>query len=337
MMNTNLRALLVFIILTYCRVIVAGTAPNAAFDTLTGDFGTVKQGQIITQKFTVANKGDALLMIEKIQFSMPGMKAKVKQEIPPGQSADMKIEWDTSRFTQQVKGQAMLFLNDKKQPKVVLTLTGTVTAPLDILPYPAVYLSQFAGERESRSVTIKNNQEHKFSITKLEPQGKNFSAGLKVLEPGKEYRIDVTVPPGTAIGRYREALILHTDDKAYPRLNIEMNILVKPDVFVTPETLDFGRINLTQVKSNSSLLNLLEQDFLVKRKTGDMTIKGISADFPFLKLTQDPIGKAQNFQVNVGLAQDKLKPGKFSGSIILETDDPKFSKLAIPVSGEIIE
>lgn len=336
-MNTILRVLLVFVVFAYCPMIIAGTAPNASFDTLDSDFGTVKQGQVITQKFTIANKGDAPLRIEKVQFSMPGMKVKVKQEIPPGQSADMKIEWDTSRFTQLVKGQALLFLNDKKQPKVVLTLTGTVISPIDILPFPAVYLSQFTGEHVSRSVTIKNNQDHKFDITKLEPKGKNFSASLKVLELGKQYQIDVVVPPETAIGRYQEALILHTNDKIYPKINIGMNVLVKPDIYITPESLEFGQVNLTKIKENPSILNLIEQDFLVKRKIGDMTVKGISTDVPFLKLTLDPVGKAQNFQIDVGLALDKLAPGKFNGSIILETDDPEFSKLSVPVSGEIIK
>lgn len=330
------RSLLVFGIFTFSQI-VSAAAPVAQFDALTNNFGTVKRGQIITQKFTLTNEGDAPLKIEKIQFSMPGMKAKVKQEIPPGQSADIKLEWDSKRFTQQVEGQAALFLNDPKQPKVVLTLTGTVISPIDLLPYPAVYLSQFVGEHESRSVTIKNNQEHKFAITKLEPKGKNFSAGLKELEAGKEYRINVAVPPETPAGRYREALIVHTDDKAYPRLNIEMNVLVKPDVFITPDTLDFGQINLTQVKTNPSILNLIGQDFLIKRKNGEMTIKTLSSGVPFLKLTQEPAGKAQNFQINVGLIQDKLKPGKFSSSIIVETDDPKFPKLTVPVSGEITQ
>ena len=337
MINTILRIGVVFAALAYLLPAGASAAPDASFNTLNSDFGTVRQGQVVTQTFTVTNQGDAPLKIEKVEFSMPGMKAKVKQNILPGQTAEVKIEWDTSRFVQQVQGQALLFLNDNKQPKVLLTVTGTVTSPIDILPYPAVYLSQFGGEHESRSVTIKNNQDHKVAITRLEPKGTHFSASLKVLEPGKEYQINVVVPPGTAPGRYQESLILHTDDKTRPRINIAMNILVKPDVFITQESLDFGQVSIAKIKASPGMLNLVQQDIFVKRKEGVMSIQRISTDIAFLDLKIDPVTKAQNFQVNVGLSPDKLALGKFSGSIILETDDPKFPKLTVPVSGEIVK
>jgi len=337
MINTISRTGLILAAFTLLSPAKASVAPEASFNTLNSDFGTVKQGQTIIQTFTVTNKGDAPLKIDKVEFSMPGMKARIRQNILPGQSADLKIEWDTSRFVQQVQGQALLFLNDKKQPKVLLTLTGTVTSPIEILPYPAVYLSQFGGEHETRSVTIKNNQEHKVAITRMEPKGKHFAASLKTLEPGKQYQIEVQVPPDAAPGRYQETLVLHTDDKARPKMNIAMNILVKPDVFVTQETLEFGQISLSGIKANPSMLNLIQQDFFVKRKLGDMTIKSFSTDVPFLELRLDPTGKAQNFQINVNFSLDRIIPGKFSGSIILETDDPNFSRLAIPVSGEILK
>lgn len=335
MLKLKLRAVIVYLLLINGVAIAKSGSPSAAFDSLTGDFGTVEQGKIVKYKFSVTNIGDAPLLIEKVQFSMPGMKIRVKQEIPPGKSTDAIVEWDTHSFTQQVKGQALLFLNDPEHAKVLLELTGKVSSPIDILPYPAIYLSQFLGEHEQRSLTIKNNQRHNIAITKVEPLGHNFSAKLKVIEIGKHYELNVAVPTETTVGRYREALVLHTDDPNYPKIQIEMNVLVKPDIFIVPEEIDFGKIDLAQIKRDNSILKLIEQYVLIKRKSGEMEITAFSTSVPFIKASKEPDQKAKDFRIDLSFMLDKLVPGQFNGSITLNTDDPEFPKLSIPVKGEV--
>ena len=327
----------VLAIFWYCLAfsgIAAADMPMAVFDATERDFGRVKQGTLVSEVFLIRNVGKAALLIEKVDFSLPGIKIRVKQQIEPGETAEARVEWDTSHYIQQTEGQAALYLNDPEQSKVVLTLKGTVYAPIDILPRPAVYLSQFRQENKTRSVSIVNNQAHQVAITRLEPRGEHFHAGLETVDKGKSYKLNVGVPPDTPVGRYRELVVLHTDDPEHPRIPIEVNVLVKPDIFITPDQVDFGQLTLAQIKNKPEVLDLIKQTLLIKRRDGEMTITSVTTDLPFLEVTHEPGGRAQAFRLDVGLDPDQLGPGLFKGSVKLKTDDPKFPELTIPVSGE---
>jgi hypothetical protein len=42
------------------------------------------------------------------------------------------------------------------------------------------------------------------------------------------------------------------------------------------------------------------------------------------------------WQVTLTLKRESLKPGPIKGSILIETNDPEFSRLRVPVSGHVI-
>ena len=120
-----------------------GGRPQIGINSTSGDFGTVNQGTVVNQDFAISNSGTSILRIEKIEFSMPGMNVQVQQAIEPGTSVDLVISWDTKGLAQDVEGKALLYLNDPEHPKVLLTIMGNVVPPIEILPMPAFYMSQF--------------------------------------------------------------------------------------------------------------------------------------------------------------------------------------------------
>ncbi len=312
-------------------------SPKVGIGDLSRNFGSVERGKLVSESFTLRNEGTAPLIIKHMEFQVQGMSGRVGQTIKPGESAKLLLFWDTSQYTREVKGQAVITINDPKMPELLLTLTGYVVSPIDILPVPAVYLSQYQGEQAAQSLTIRNNQDHAIALTGYESSREIFTVEVETAEPGKVFNLTIAARPDAPIGRWRERVFIQTDDPDNQRFAIEVNILVKPDVFVSIETLDFGRLSLRRLKGDPAILDLVKQLFMVTRRGGVMSITGMRSDLPFITLHREPEQSAPSFQVEAGLDVKALKTGDFEGTVILVTDDPKFSELKLPVRITITE
>lgn len=60
------------------------------------------------------------------------------------------------------------------------------------------------------------------------------------------------------------ATVLHTDSALRPRMRVEVNILVKPDVYLTLDVADFGNLSVSQLQRTPGVAELTKQTFIVK-------------------------------------------------------------------------
>lgn len=325
------------LLITTVPAVAASNQPRAVFPSTSYVFGTVKQGEKIVRAFVLRNEGTAPLKIQRASLSMRDMTIKFARMIPEGENTKVVIEWDTSHLAGQIEGEATLYLNDPDQPEMTLYLKGNVTPPIDIRPFPAIFLSVFQGETAEQSLTIVNNQKHPVAVKALHPVGRHFEAAVEVVEPGKTYSLRVTVPPNVPVGRYAERLAIETDDPGHSRIHVLVNVMIKPDVFVNPASVDFRHLSLRQLRANPERLPLMTNTFLLKRREGEMTITSVETNVPFLDIRQDPPERSQTFRFNVDLDLERIVLGKIDGAIRIETDDPDFPELVVPVRGEIKE
>ncbi len=310
--------------------------PQALLSATSHEFGIVKQGTRVGQVFTVRNEGTASLTLELLQLTQPGMTAKFKPQVAPAAEGTIRLEWNTAQVKGPVEGIAILRLNDPLRREVRFVLKGTVQPPIEFQPFAAVFLSAFRGETLERAVKIINNEDRPLKILGLEPSSDYFTARVETVEAGKTYDLRVSTKPDAPFGRVQQQLSLRTDHPEQDRLRVLVNVLIKPDVYANPETIDFGQVQLADLSGRPRLLDLLTQTFLVKTRRGDMQLKSVRSDLDFLDIKQSPPeGKAGAFRVDVGLVQQRLRPGPISGVIRIVTDDPRFPKIAVPVRGEI--
>jgi hypothetical protein len=338
MKKLTLMAILAFAtVFPGLRIADAASAPqpHVEFAFTDKDFGTVKMGQAVSLEFQIRNTGSATLIIKEARHSLPQIKIRYGPKIAPGGTGKITVQIDTSQIAGEIGDTIALLLNDPDQPSAFLTVKGVVVPPVDIIPRPVVFFSVYQGEAAERSLIVTNNQERPLAISRLEPQGDHFKAVVESLEAGRRYQLRVTVPSDATPGRYRESVILHTDDPKYARLSVAVNVLVKRDVHVTREDLNFGQLDLTQLRQNSTLLPLLTKTFLIKRRAGEMAILEIETDIPFLEIVQDPPERSQTFRIDVGLNMDRIVPGTIDGTIRIKTDDTEFPELTLPVRGEV--
>ena len=311
--------------------------PQAILPNLSHDFGSVEQGSKVVHRFTIRNAGTASLTFTRLSLSESGMTAKMKPAILPGEEATLTVEWDTAGVKGTVAGKAVMEVNDPARPQITFVLTGVVKQAIEFLPYQAIFASVYRGEPGHRSMRIVNNRERPLGISRLEQQGEHFHAAITPVEPGKLYELKVTVPATVPPGRYSEAVFLYTDDPKMPRIMVPVNVIVKPDVYANPETLDFGRVALKELAHNSSVLELLTQSFIVRKRAGTFSITAVTSDLPFVTIQRSPEGdgKGEAFRIDVALMKDRLQPGPISGSIRILTDDKQFPELIVSVRGKI--
>jgi hypothetical protein len=267
-----------------------------------------------------------------MQFSTPGMRARVASTIEPGASAQLEIVWDTSHYTRDAEGQAILVLNDPDLPKLVLTLTGFVVSPIDVEPVPAFYLSQFKGEASAQTVTIRNNRDRTVQITGTERKGESFTLAVETVEPGRVYAVTATASPDVTPGEYRESALVFTDDPERPKIRLDVNLLVKRDVHASVDAIDMGQVRIAPIRANPSLLDLLRQTVILESRSTDMRITKIESDLPFVTLQYEPEGPAKRVRIDVGLDPRILSAGEHSGSVRIHTSLEAVPLVTLPIT-----
>ena len=301
------------------------------------DFGHINQGEPVSVSFTLENSGADPLVVERMEFSMPGMNARVQQLIEPGESTQVVVTLDTSRLRGKYEGRMTLHLNDPVLPEIVLSLTGTVVPAIEFMPMPALYFSQFSGESQTKSITLKNNQARPLAIERLSSSNDRFDYRYREIEPGRVFELTVSTRPDTPPGRFRDSLFITTSHSGDTRLHVEVNILVKPDVFVSAESVAFGTVSSSFLKANPGALDFIRQTLVINRREGKMRIMSLTTDVTFLTLRATPEKPAESFMIEIGIDCAKLQSGPINGSITLRTDDPENPELVIPVSGLITD
>lgn len=309
-------------------------APKAITEDVSWDFGRVESGTALEHKFTLRNSGSAPLRIENVRLSGKELKARIPQAIAPGEAAELTAQIDTRSVAGAWKWGIMLQTNDEARPLVAYNIEAYVYAPLEVDPLE-LFFSLYDDETASKDVIVTNHQAAPLAITGVEKKGSHFVAAVSTVEAGRKYRLQVTVPQSVEPGRYLEAVRLQTDDPKHPTLQVGVNVFVKRDVYVAPESVSFGQVTAQQAR-NPNVSGLLTQTLLVKKRTGDFAITGVETNIPFLSIPKPPSGRAGTFRLDIGLSAEGLKPGEFHGEIQIKTDAPGFENLLVPVTGEIM-
>lgn len=105
-----------------------GKTPKFEFDMTEYDFGTIKQGQKVTQIFKFKNVGDGDLVITDAQGSCGcTVPTYPKDPIAPGKTGEIQVVFDSKNKKDDQSKTVKLFANTSPT-ETVLTLKGFVEA-----------------------------------------------------------------------------------------------------------------------------------------------------------------------------------------------------------------
>jgi len=292
------------------------------------DAGNVRQGELVERAFTVRNPGNSIAEISVVALSHPGMKIRVPRELKPQAAGQIVVTWDT-RFVQgDATAQALLRIDDADT--VLLSVSARVIPSIEILPYSAVFISGFRDENAIRTLEIVNHDPDPVNIVSISRENadsvQTYSVTLKTIASGRQYELNVELKSNASSGRSRDVLLLHTDHARFPVIRLPVNLFVKDDVYINPESVDFGQISGEAWSPETFLLN---------SRHGPIKVLSVTCDLPFVKVTVPASDAASTHEFRVEV-EGKLPEGPFSGMILIRTDNPSFPEVRAPVQGEVL-
>ena len=115
--------LYLFISVSYPQVL----GPKIVFQQSEYDFGAVAQGEKVKHSFVVTNAGYDLLIIKNVHASC-GCTAALpdKTELAPGESTNIKVEFNTTGRTGKQVKHITVRSNDEENSEVKLKIFGNV-------------------------------------------------------------------------------------------------------------------------------------------------------------------------------------------------------------------
>ncbi len=327
-----LRSQIALALLLSSPLLFAKTAGDPAANTY--DFGIAKQGTKIVHVFPIANDSALPVTIKDVELSMPGMNARFKPVVNPGAGGSVTVEWDTTHLSGEIAGQGIVHFADDSRSAIPLLLKGVVKPPLEILPFPAIFLSAFQGENNERRLRIVNNEAEPLTVTLSKPS-KRMIISLLTVQRGRTYELVTKIAPDTLPGRYDEELSVLTDNPKIGEVTLPVHLFVKADLYANPDSVDFGRVS-SDVLNDSASREFLTQTFLVKKRAGNFKIMKITCDVPGIEINQDSAHQqSSSFRIDVALDPQTIKPGKLEGSIEIETSARDFPRIKVPVTGYV--
>lgn len=300
------------------------------------NFGTIVQGAQVVHEFALRNEGGQPLRITGVQLSPPLQLARMPAVIPAKGSSVLRLSMDSSNLEGEFNGQLIVMLGDPLAKPRVFSVVGRIAPSIEVLPLPAFFISTSKGVAKSTTLEIVNHQHEPIDLKIKSPPAANYQAKLQPIEPGKRFRLTVTVPADAPAGRTSSRLELKSSSAARPIIYVGVNANVRERVYTFPESVDFGRLRMSELRSGTAGQAGAVQTLMVYQTGGKNFGLKASASLRGMGLAAERGPQGDRVQITASLIANKVLPGPIHGTIKLQTNDPEFATLTVPVTGEIV-
>lgn len=183
-----------------------GPAPRISIQPRDWDYGYLPKGVSVSHIYTIKNEGDDTLRITNVRPSCGCTSAPLsKNVLAPGESVDLKVNFNSQNFLGQVTKTVHIQSNDQSAPYSTISFSAKIAqaSPLvSWVPGEVVYDSLPQGRNDTRKVLITSNDTENLKITPVELP-KEFvnvelkKQGLKPKQTGEViFRLKKDVPVG---------------------------------------------------------------------------------------------------------------------------------------------
>lgn len=295
------------------------------------DFGTVDSDDPVEHTFRFANDSDRTLEIAGVQMTPPLTATRMSARVPPGAAGTLTVKLGTPRPEGAFKSPVVLRFKDAAAAPRVFLVEGEIAEPIGLEPYGVFFVAARRGETRRASIEIVNHLPEPLEIRGVESPSTRFATALETVEAGRRYRLTLTLKGEGPAGKRQDTITVLTSSAKKPRLAIQANTLVKERVYTYPDELDFGTIDPQRLKSNPDLVSHLIRTLMVYQYGGEDFRVTVSTDIPFLKLSTAASKRGDRYQIEVGIVPERLEAGRYEGAIVIQTNDPEFPRLEVPV------
>jgi hypothetical protein len=209
-------------------------------------------------------------------------------------------------------------------------------AIIEVLPRPSFFIVTQHGESKTASVEIVNRDTEPLQILKVQYSNSCFRTSLQTNQPGRRYKLSLTVNSNTPPSRQTAQIVLKTSSKKQPTVKIFANAVVRDRVYTLPDRVDFGAIRLSKVLHDPSSVPFLAQTVMVYQNKGTNFNVRAQSSLDCLEVASEPSKTGDHAELTVQVLAERLKPGELNGTIVVRSNDRQFPALRIPVHGTVI-
>jgi len=322
-----------FVLLLACApAVCAQSNPpgNQAFD-----FGTIVTDEEWQHTFQFANSGSTALEIKDVNLTPPLVVTQMPAFVQPGQRAGVTVRLETPRDKGDFKGTVVVnFKGEAAKPRI-FWITGKIVRPIEFDPMPMFFVSTQRGQEKTASIEVVNHEVDPFEILRVECNNPRFTVESETLEPGRRYRLSLTVKGDGPAGRMADVITLVTSSRAHPFLEVGANTNLNERVHAFPDSVDFGTISTSSLKARMQAPEELAVSLMVYQDGGKDFHVAAETNVPFLRISTSQANLKDRYEIRLTPVPEKLRSGTVDGFVVVYTNDPEFPRLSIPVKAVI--
>ena len=307
-----------------------GTKPNIEIPRLNYDFGEVFHLEKYGYAFVVRNRGNADLIIEDVKPSCGCTAAKFDKVIAPGKEGKIELVVDGNKVHGQFSKSAEVKTNDPDHPQLSLSISGKEIPFVNVVPDGTVYLHGRPGEDIEKELTISSNEKDvDFKVTSVTS---NMDDKIKYsYAPGPkkgEYVIKVTKDPKLPVMSTYGSLMIHTTSKKMPDTTLQVHVMTKSSILLSPSVLNYGEVKFTDDKGPGAPST---KTLTVTKSVGKLKITRVDSSNPNFTAALETVTPDQQYRVKVTFTPPARRQTKQteSGQITIRTDDPQEPELKV--------
>jgi hypothetical protein len=300
------------------------------------DLGRVLNTEAVERTVSLVNPGLATLHLHKVSLS-PGLRVvSMSRSIEPGGEGALTVRFDPLRLRGHYEGEINIHTSDPEGPRVIDVLADVV-APIEFLPRAVFFVAAIRGQEGSASIEIANNEDEPLQIEMPALAHDHFTTQLQTLEPGRRYRLTLSMRHDAPPGRRRDTIALHTSSKAMPLIRIEANTLMHERVYTHPDAVDLGSIPLGVIMDSPDVLARLAQTVMVYQAGGRDFRISAATDVTGLSIRSTAGPQGDRHQIRLALDSREIKVGPIRGTLRIQTNDDQWRSIEIPITGAIVD
>jgi hypothetical protein len=298
--------------------------PSIEIPRMRQDFGEVFERVKYEYSFVVRNRGDADLLIEDVRPGCGCTVAEFDKVIAPGKEGKIELVLEGDKVHGEFSKTATVMTNDPDHPQLTLTIAGTEIPYVNVKPEGTVYLHGRYDEVVEKTITLSSNE--KTQPLEIKKVSSNIDDKIDYsVRPGKEkgeFELRVAkkadVPPSSAF----DNLTIQTNSTQAPETVLQVHVLSKGAISVTPSTLNFGVVKFGLKGTRGDPIS--KSVFLLKTD-GKFEVKDTLIDNDNFTVSIQPVEPGKKYQVEVTFTP----PSKTSashrevGELLINTNDPR--------------
>jgi hypothetical protein len=122
--------------------------------------------------------------------------------------------------------------------------------------------------------------------------------------------------------------MVHTNSKKMPETSLQVHIMTKSSIMVSPSVLNYGQVKFGDAKGPGAQST---KSITVTKATGKIKITDVTTSNPNFKATLETVIPDQQYKVKVVFTPPLRKTSKQteSGEMVLQTNDPQEPTLRV--------